>query len=154
MSFHIRGLAADAFAPLFALEDAALAARGIRRVVAETPHSAPCRVTLEDAEPGETLLLLGFEHQTAHSPYRATGPIFVRAAAAAVFDRVDVLPPVFAGRLLSVRAYDGDGMMTDADVVDSDPRALFDRFFADPAVDYIDVHYARRGCFGCRVDRA
>ncbi len=62
---------------------------------------------------------------------------------------VDTLPPVFEGRLLSVRAYDANGDMTAAEVVDSDPRALFAQFFADPAVAHIDVHYARRGCFGC-----
>ncbi len=72
----------------------------------------------------------------------------------AAFDEVNKLPPVFGGRLLSVRAYDNGGMMLDADVVESDPRGLFDKFFADPAVEYLHVHYARRGCYSCRVDRA
>ncbi|MBS0471518.1 MAG: DUF1203 domain-containing protein [Proteobacteria bacterium] len=154
MSFHIRGLDAAPFASLFTLDDAELSARSIHRVTADAPHSAPCRVTLEDAEPGEELLLLPFAHQTADSPYRASGPIYVRKASAVAFDAVDELPPVFAGRLLSVRAYDRAGMMTDAEIADSDPRGLFERFFADSAVAYLHVHYARRGCFSCRVDRA
>lgn len=153
MSFRIRGPSAGQFAPLFNLDDAALAERSMRRVRIDAPHSAPCRVTLEDADPGEEVILLPFAHHMAHSPYRASGPIFVRNSAEA-FDRVGELPPVFSGRLLSVRAYDAAGDMTDADVADSDPRALFDRFFADPAVVHIDVHYARRGCFGARVTRA
>jgi hypothetical protein len=154
MSFRTRGLEAAQFAPLFALTDAELAERSMQRVIADAPHSAPCRVTLEDAEPGEALILLPFAHHMAHSPYRASGPIFVRQGAAQPFDATGTLPPVFQGRLLSVRAYDAAGDMTDADVADSDPRALFVQFFADPAVVHIDVHYARRGCFGARVTRA
>jgi len=154
MAFHIRGLDATQFSPLFALNDADLAERSMKRVIADAPHSAPCRVTLEDAEPGEALILLPFAHHMAHSPYRASGPIFVRQGAAQPFDAVDTLPPVFQGRLLSVRAYDVHGDMTAAEVVDGDPRALFAQFFADPAVAHVDVHYARRGCFGARVTRA
>ena len=125
----------------------------MRRVVADGKPGFPCRITLEDAEPGERILLLPYEHQPAHSPYRAPGPIYVRSGGAA-FDRVDELPPVFAGRLLSVRAYDATGLMSDADVVESDPRGLFEKFFANPAVDYLHVHYARRGCYSCRIERA
>ncbi len=154
MSFRVRGLAAAQFAPLFALGDAALAERSMRRVQIDAPRSAPCRVSLEDAAPGEYVFLLPFAHLTARSPYRASGPIYVRERAPAAFDRIDELPPVFSGRLLAIRAYDADGMMSDADVVESDPRGLFSKFFADPAVDCLHVHYARRGCYACRVDRA
>jgi hypothetical protein len=154
MSYRIRGLDPAPFGPLFLLDDEALAERNMRRVVVAEPHSAPCRVTLEDAAPEEVVILLPFAHHQASSPYRASGPIFVREAATAAFDRIDTLPPVFSGRLLSVRAYDGAGLMTAADVVDSDPRPLFDRFFADPAVERLHVHYARRGCYGALVLRA
>jgi len=153
MSFRIRGLDPAPFAPHFGLDDTGLAERAMRRVLIDAPHSAPCRVSLEDAEPGERVILLPFAHHPAHSPYRASGPIYVRAGGAA-FDRVDTLPPVFSGRLLAIRAYDAEGMMTDADVVESDPRGLFEKFFADADVDYLHVHYARRGCFSCRVERA
>src|SRR5258707_9220228 len=111
MSFRIRGLEAAQFAPLFALDDAALIEKSMRRVVIDEPHSAPCRVTLEDAEPGERVLLLPFAHHMVHSPYRAAGPIFVRETALAAFDRIDELPPEFQRRLLAVRAYDADGMI-------------------------------------------
>jgi hypothetical protein len=154
MPFRIRGLAAAQFSSLFALDDAELAERSMRRVAVDAPHSAPCRISLEDAEPGERVLLLPFAHQPTHSPYRASGPIYVREGKCETFDRIDELPPVFAGRLLAVRAYDADGMMTGAEVVEGDPRPLFDRFFADRAVDVLHVHYARRGCFACCVERA
>ncbi len=153
MSFRIQGLEPTQFAPLFALSDADLAERSMRRVTIDAPHSAPCRISLEDADPGEQVLLIPFAHHMAHSPYRASGPIYVRQGGAA-FDRIGELPPVFSGRLLSVRAYDATGMMLDADVADSDPRALFDAFFANPEVEYLHVHYAKRGCYSCKVERA
>ena len=154
MTFRIKGLDAAPFIDLFDLDDAALLARDMRRVIADAPHAAPCRVTMADAEPGERLILLSYTHQAAHSPYHASGPIYVRENARETFDAVGVLPPVFEGRMLSVRAYDAQGLMTDAGIAQSDPRALFDRFFGDPQVAYIDVHYANRGCFSCRVERA
>jgi len=105
MSFVIRGLSPDTFRPLFALDDGALAARNIRRVVADADRGFPCRVTLEDARQGEALLLLPFLHHDVAGPYRASGPIYVREAAmqqpAAVFR--DTLPPSFPRRLLSLR---------------------------------------------------
>jgi hypothetical protein len=153
MSFRIRGLQPAQFQSLFALDDTMLAERSMRRVVVDEPNSAPCRITLEDARPGEKVILLPFSHHVAHSPYRAAGPIYVRETAREAYDRVDELAPVFSGRLLAVRAYDAGGMMIDADVVENDPRELFEQYFADPATDYIHVHSARRGCYLCRVER-
>ncbi|HWA92032.1 MAG TPA: DUF1203 domain-containing protein [Rhizomicrobium sp.] len=154
MTFRATGLDPSQFETLFALDDAALAARGIARVRADEKPGYPCRVTLEDAEPGETLLLLPFEHQPAASPYRASGPIFVREAAGAAFDRAGVVPPVLRGRLLSLRAYDGRDLIVDADVVPGDDvEAAIARFFARDDVAYIHVHNAKRGCFACRIDR-
>ena len=154
MSFRIRGLGPAQFEPLFALDDAALAERSMRRVAIDAPASAPCRISLEDAEPGEQVLLIPFAHHMAHSPYRASGPIYIRQGRRDAFDRVGELPPVFKGRILAVRAYDAGGMMLDADIADSDPRALFETFLADPATDYLHVHFARRGCYSCLVERA
>ena len=118
MPFRFLGLSAKPFAPLLALSDHELEMRGMRRMIANEKPGFPCRVSLEDAEPGERLILLPFEHQPAHSPYRAAGPIFVREAAHTTFDRSGELPPVLLGRMLSVRAYDPDGLMVDAEVVD------------------------------------
>ena len=58
-------------------------------------------------------------------------------------------------RLLSLRAYDGEGMMIEADVVDGlRAEDLIERMFANTAVETIHVHYARRGCYACRIVRA
>lgn len=157
MSFMIRGLSPELFRPLFALDDAALAARNIRRVVADSDRGFPCRVTLQDARQGETLLLLPHPHHDVAGPYRASGPIYVRKAAllevAAEFH--DELPPSFPRRLLSLRAYDTDGMMRDADVVEGvEAVTHLQRLLDLPGVAYLHVHNARPGCYACRVDPA
>jgi hypothetical protein len=155
MPFRYVGLPPKPFAPLFALSDDELVQRGMRRMMVDEKPGFPCRVTLEDAEPGESVLLLQFEHQPAHSPYRASGPIFVREEAKAAFDQVGAPPASLRGRMLSVRAYAQDGMMVDADVAQSEElEGLLGRFFADPAVAYVHVHNARRGCYAARVERA
>src|SRR5215475_9843598 len=108
------------------------------RVVADAKPGFPCRVSLEDAEPGETLILLPFEHQDADSPYRSSGAIFVRERAGAAYDQVGVVPPVLRGRMLSLRAYDEKGFMLDADVLPGDDvEAAIERFFARDEVSYI-----------------
>ncbi len=100
MSFRILGLPAEPFAPLFELDDEALESRRIRRFVADEPHSAPCRISLDDAVPGERLLLMAYEHQPAASPFRASGPIFVRETARSAFDEAGVVPPHAVGASL------------------------------------------------------
>jgi hypothetical protein len=157
MSFVIRGLSPEPFRALFALDDAALTARNIRRVVADADHGFPCRVTLQDAKQGDALLLLPYLHQDAAGPYRASGPIFVSEAAlqAAPVEFRDTLPPSFPRRLLSLRAYDADGMMRDAEVVEGvDAPPHLQRLLDLPGVAYLHVHNARRGCYACRVDPA
>lgn len=157
MPFVIRGLSAEPFRPLFALDDAALAARNVRRVVADADRGFPCRVTLQDARRGETLLLLPYLHHDVAGPYRASGPVYVREAAmrgpSAEFH--DALPPSFPRRLLSLRAYDAEGWMHAADVAEGgDARAVIERLLADPRIAYLHVHNARPGCYACRVDPA
>ncbi|HEX3808507.1 MAG TPA: DUF1203 domain-containing protein [Rhizomicrobium sp.] len=153
MPFRFTGLPLSDFQPLFGLSDAELAARDIVRVTADAKPNYPCRVTLENAEPGETLLLLAYEHQPAHSPYRSAGPIFVRESARTMYDGQE-LPPVFRGKMLSVRAYDGNGMMVEADVVAGDEaEPTFTRFLGREDVAYLHVHNAKRGCYAAKVER-
>jgi len=151
MSFLIHGLDPALFAPWFALSDAELAACGAKRVIADESPGYPCRVSLADAEVGDEMVLLPFEHHAVSSPYRASGPIYVRRVAneRLVLDRV---PDVLARRLLSVRGYDADGMMTRAHVVDGRELASsLDRLVVRHDVAYVHVHYAKPGCYACRV---
>jgi hypothetical protein len=156
MSFQIVSLPLEPFAPLFALDDEQLRARGAKRYVADRQPGFPCRVSLLDAAPGERVLLVPFTHQDADSPYRASGPIFVRENALQASIGVNEVPGSLRLRLLSVRAYDADGLMVEADVIDGHHlETVIDRLFNEPrGVDYLHVHFARPGCFACRVDRA
>jgi len=156
MNFRILPLPLAPFQPLFAMDDAALEAIGARRMVADAPHSAPCRVSLADAAPGERLILLNHRHlDDPSSPYRSEGPIFVRESAAEAAPAPGVVPDMLSRRLLSVRIYDADWMMIDADVVEGADlgvrlREWFDR--EEAAVAHI--HTARRGCYMAAATRA
>lgn len=153
-SFQITGLPAALYAPLFALPDAELALRGAVRRVADRSPGFPCRVSLADAEPGETVLLVHHEHHGAATPYRSAGAVYVRAHAAEARPAAGEVPEVLRRRLLSVRAYDAAGMMVAADVADG--RALepvIEGMLAAPAVAYLHLHNAKPGCWAARVDR-
>ena len=156
MTFRIHALPPAPFRPLFDLDDAALLAMGARRMIADAPHAAPCRVSLADAEPGERLLLVSHHHLDAPaSPYRGGGPIFVREGAVEATPAAGEVPDMLGRRLLSARVYDADWMMTDADVVEGrDLAGRLAAWFADPAVLRIQLHTARRGCFMATAARA
>ena len=116
----------------------------------------PCRVSQRDARPGEVSILLHWEHHAAPaSPYRASGPIFVREGASETASFVNRVPEQQRIRLLSVRAYDADGMMVDAEVAPgAELEDLIERVFRRPGVAFLHAHNARRDCYSCRVDRA
>ena len=153
MPFQISALPAEPFAALFAMSDAALAERQTRRVIAE--RGAPCRVSLTDAQGGETLILTHYEHQRADTPFRASHAIYVREGAIRANPAVDAVPDQLRRRTLSLRGFDDEGMMRAADLTEG--AALEDgiaALFADPAIAYIHLHFAKHGCYAARVDRA
>jgi hypothetical protein len=152
--FVIRGLDPAPFLGLYGLSDAALAEQQVVRMRADAKPGFPCRVTLEDAAPGEDLLLVNYEHLPVASPYRSRHAIFVREGAETSARFADRIPEQLACRLLSVRSFDEDGMMRDGDVVDGSAlEPLIARMFADERTIYLHVHNAKRGCFAARVDR-
>ena len=154
MSFRITGLSPEPFRHLFGLPDAELAAHGARRYVVDRKPGFPDRIELRDAEPGETVLLLNHVCQPAETPYRASHAIFVREGASQAYDAVGQVPEAMRGRLLSVRAFDAEGMMLDADVAEGDEmEPVIERLLANLKVDCIHVHTARQGCYLGRVRR-
>ena len=154
MTYAVTSLPAEPFAPLFAMDDEALAARGARRVVADAPLGFPCRVSLDDAAPGETLILVNYEHQPAPTPFRASHAIFVRESVEPVAT-VDEIPPALRRRLLALRAFDQEGMMRAADIVEgAQADALIATLFDNPEIAYLHAHYAKWGCYAARIDRA
>lgn len=155
MSFRIHALPYAPFAPLFKLSDAELAETGARRMVADDRPGFPCRVSLMDAEPGETVMLLHFEHQPARSPYRASHAIFVRENAEQAFPEIGAIPDVLVSRLISIRASDAKHDMLSADVVDgADLSDAITGMLRDQQVTYLHLHNAKPGCFAASVTRA
>ena len=154
MDFRILGLDPAPFRPMFTMTDERLRELGALRVRIDSPRSAPDRITLDDAAPGETVLLLNHVYLEVDSPYRGTHAIYVRENGGERFDRVNEVPSALRGRMLSVRAFDAAGMMVDVDLVEGDQiEALIERLFAHPSVTYLQVHFARRGCYAARVER-
>lgn len=154
MTFRITGLSPEPFQSLFGLSDAELALRGVKRYVVDHSPGFPDRIEMRDATPGETVLLLNHLCQPADTPYRASHAIFVREGATQAYDAVDEVPEVMRLRLLSLRAYDADGMMLDADVIlGTEMEPVVARLFSNSAVSYIHAHNAKRGCYSGRIDR-
>jgi hypothetical protein len=154
MSYSLHGLEPALFEPLFQFDDKALAACGMRWVSVDEPVGFPCRISLEDAPVGERVLLLPFVHLDSRSAYRASGPIFVRPGIREARHIVGELPPYLTRRLLSVRAYDAMDDIVDADVIEGAAAApLIERYLARDDVSCLHLHFARRGCYACRVDR-
>jgi len=155
MAFRITGLSPEPFQHLFGLSEAALKDHGARRYVADQKPGFPDRIEIRDAEPGETVLLLNHVCQPADTPYRATHAIFIREGAKDRFEAIDTIPEALRIRLLSLRAFDDEGMMITADVATGNEiEALIDRLLADPTVAYLHAHNARQGCYHARIDRA
>jgi len=155
MDFRIVALPAASFAPLFGLADAALAARGVRRVIADRQPGFPCRVSLRDAAPDETLLLLNYEHLPVPGPYRSSHAIYVREHAVECVPGVNEIPAVLATRLLSVRAFDAAGMMVDAEVsAGVEVAPLIGRYLDDERIMLVHLHNARPGCYAAQAVRA
>ncbi|MBU4238595.1 MAG: DUF1203 domain-containing protein [Alphaproteobacteria bacterium] len=157
MTYRIEALPLAPFAPYFAMSDKDLAAVGARRWVADAPGRAPCRVSLRDADAGEALVLVNHAHLTdPTSPYRASGPIFVRESAVEQAPITGPAPEMLTKRPLSLRLYDHRNMMIEGLVIDgADLDARLAEAFDHPALDQIHIHFAPRGCYlarACRIE--
>ncbi len=155
MSFQIHSLPAEDFADLFDLSDAELVDKNACRQIVQSKPGTPCRVSMADAEVGETVILLNYAHQPEQSPYRATHAIFVREGAQQAKLPVGVVPEVLRSRVISLRLFDSDHMMIDADILQGDDLAdAITTAFENDQVAYAHLHNAKPGCFAASVTRA
>jgi hypothetical protein len=153
MTYRIEGLKRADFDPLFAMDDAQLARHNAVRVTATGP-GFPCRVSLADAQAGESLILLNYTSHDVATPYRSAYAIYVREDATEIAPLIDTIPPVFEGRPLGLRAFDKDGMLRNAALAlpgqaDETIRTLFEA----REIAYIHAHNAAHGCFSAKVER-
>lgn len=154
MTYKISGLDPVQFAHLAGLSDEELAAHNAIRVTATADRGFPCRISLEDAREGETLILL---HHTSHgvaTPYRSAYAIYIRENAREAPSFEDRTPPVFEGRPLGLRGFGMDGILKNALLaLPGEADARIRELLANPDIAYIDAHNAAHGCFAARVER-
>jgi hypothetical protein len=154
MTYRITGIDPAPYRHLYGLSDEELAEHGVVRMAVTAKPSFPCRVSLTDRDIGERVLLLNHISHDVANPYRASHAIFVTEGAEAATEYVDEVPPVFGPRVLSLRGFDKDGMMTEAILTqpgeaDAGIRKLLD----NPEVETIHAHNATRGCFAAKIER-
>jgi hypothetical protein len=154
MTYRIQGLDPKPFEHLFGLPDEELAERNARRVKVTNKPGFPCRVTLEDAEPGEQVILLHHVSHEVDTPYRSAYAIYVREGVPQSTPFIDEVPPVFEGRPLALRGFDQEGMLRGALLAmpgeaDAKIRELFER----PEIATIHAHNAAYGCFSAKIER-
>jgi hypothetical protein len=126
----------------------------IRRIA--TGRGEPCRHCLRGAKAGEALLLLSWHLPRPLGVYWTPSPIFLHEDACPAFDEADRIPETVASNaLVSVRAYDADGMclydlgqVSTGDAVDA-PLA---NALGDPRTAFVNIHTARPGCLLCAAE--
>ena len=154
MNFQIQGLSPEPFIPLYGLSDERLEQQNARRYIANAKPGFPDRIELRDVEPGEAVILVNFVHQAARTPYQASHAIFVREGAerAQVFS--NEIPQVMRIRPISLRAFSAEHWMLDAELASGVAlEALIQRLLSDPQTDYLQAHFAKRGCYAARIIR-
>ncbi len=152
--FQIKALPEEIFAALFSFDDATLQQMGAVRMTADKQPGFPCRVSLQDAAPGEEVLLLPYQHHQTASPYQSAGPIYIRKNAKTTMPGVNEIPVMLQHRLLSLRAYDQHGMMKNALVTEGTHLSdSLHTLFEAAEVSYIHIHNAKAGCYNCTVER-
>jgi hypothetical protein len=110
---------------------------------------------MRDAELGEPLILVNYQHQSADTPYRASHAVFVREGAQHRYDACDEIPEVLARRTISLRAFDAAHWMVGGELHEGRQlEAGIRKLLGQPEVAYLQAHYAGRGCYAARIERA
>jgi len=155
MNFRIKALDDREFVALFNLSNSELEKIGAVKMIVDEFPGFPCRVSLEDAEIGEEVILLPYQHHKTNSPYQSSGPIFVRKIAKSSIYEINEIPKMFNHRLLSLRGYDKNAIMKDASVIEGNNlKAQIFKIFENDDIQYIHIHNAKPGCYNCLVERA
>ena len=141
--------------PIDAASAARLRAQGGPVSVADAHPGYPCRQCLQDAEPGERLVLVAYDPFSGTSPYRAPSPVFLHVDECRPPEPGAPLPEQLTRRRLSVRAFDRHEIMTAARLIDGiDLAEVALELLDDPGVQRLDVHNAARGCWAVSIHRA
>jgi hypothetical protein len=152
--FKIKSLHHSKFLDYFELDALELEKIGAIRMTVDKFPGFPCRISLEDAEIGEEVILLPYQHHKTNSPYQSSGPIFIRKRTNTPSFENNEIPKIFKNRLLSLRGYDKNGMMKEAAVTEGNViTEQIAKFFENENIAYIHIHNAKPGCYSCLVER-
>ncbi len=155
MAFQITPLPAASFAHLAGLSAEQLAAHHALRVTADKKPGFPCRVSLEDAEAGEEVILVHYLHQPANTPFQASHAVYIRPHAPEARLSPNQVPEQLRTRILSLRGFTESSMLCEADLADGTVLEQgLEKLFALPQVAYIHIHYAKPGCYAAKANRA
>lgn len=142
------------FNHLFSLNEEELASKGMIKMIVDEKPGYPCRVSLEDAEVGEEVILLPYQHHKTKSPYQSSGPIFVRKNVEKANLGINEIPIMLTHRPQSLRIYDSKGMMIDAKTIEGKTlKNEIEMIFSNSLADYIQIHNSNPGCYNCQVIR-
>lgn len=126
----------------------------VRKMIVDEKPGYPCRLSLEDANIGEEVLLFTYEHHNVRSPYQASGPVFIRTSAKEANLSQNEIPLMLHHRLLSLRIYDENAMMIDARTIEGKKlEETIQDIFSSDATKYIQVHNSSPGCYNCQINR-
>lgn len=154
LDLSIKALDYNLFSKYFDMSADELESLDAYLFVADKNPCYPCRVSLQDAEIGETVLAIPYEHHSVQGPYKSTGPIFIRKDAKAASLGVNEIPMMLRHRLLSIRGYSSESLMVEGDTVAGEElQSALEKQFQNGLVEYIHIHNAGPGCFNCEVSR-
>lgn len=155
MTYIVQGLSPKPFSHLLNQSSESLAASGAVRQVVDAAPGYPCRISLEDAAVGESVILLNHESHATSTPFPSAYAIFIREnqTEAAVYE--DTLPPVFVNRCIALRMFNSEAMLVGATISQGEllePAII--QALAREHVEYIHAHNAAHGCFAAEIRRS
>lgn len=154
MTYAIRGLDPGPFAPLFGAGDAEREAARALIVTADSDWGYPCRVSLEDAQLGERVLLTHHVSNDVAGPFCMAHAIYVREGVQAAEPAMDRVPAMLETRTLGLRGFARDGMMRKAILAQpGEADGAIRDLFSNAGIAYIHAHNAAYGCFLAAVER-
>jgi hypothetical protein len=129
--------------------------QALRPIRVDDSPGYPCRVCLRDAAVGDEVFLIAHRASPVEHPHSVVGPVYIHAHACAPWAAAGSLPPVVRTRRLAVRAYDSGGDLIACELAEGAAvEAAITRLFEDSRAAALHLHFARAGCFACRLERA
>lgn len=118
--------------------------------------AAPCRHCLRLTIPGEDWrILFTYDRFAGIEMNPQPGPVYIHAEACPRYSENGDFPEELRGSPRTLEAYSrGRRLVAQEYVADGQFEPAIERLFADPEVDYLQVHSTTAGCFTFRIERA